>query len=128
MSAWTKDTDAKTDRWERELGHQVRGHIIQYEGTDRYCWQAVRGEYRLADIVTGRDAAMAQADATLALPIDEFNARVSADLEEDLRKIVRNLLVINPTASVLPGYHAGYEAGVVDMRRRVAQAIELDAG
>jgi len=128
MSAWTKDTDAKTDCWERELGNQVRGHITQYEGTDRYCWQAVRGEYRLADIVTGRDAAMAQADATLALPIEEFNALVSAELEENLRKIERQLLAINPTADILPGYHAGYEAGVADTRRRIAQAIELDAG
>lgn len=121
---WTQDITAKTDTWDREISHTVYCHVTNYEGTDRYCWQAVRGEYRIADIVTGREAAMAQADATMALSRDEFNAIVSADLTEAMREIERKLLAINPTMSVLPGYHSGFKAGFAHARGLIDLALD----
>lgn len=124
-AAWTQDTAARTDTWDRDITHRTYCHIAQYEGTDRYCWQAVQGDYRLSGIETGREAAMAQADATMALPADEFNAQVAADLKETLLDIERKLLNLEPASTLLPGYHAGFEAGFAHARRKIGEALDL---
>jgi hypothetical protein len=128
ISAWTQDLGAKTDTWTRETDYRTYCRISQYEGSDRYCWQAVRGDHRLADIVTGRAAAMAQADATMALLPDEFNARVTTDLMESLRNIERQLLDLNPTSTLLPGYHTGFEAGFAHAKRLIGEALDSGSG
>lgn len=125
---WTQDTAARTDTWNREISVQTYCYICQYEGCDRYCWQAVRGDYRLSGIVTGREAAMAQADATMTLPADEFNAQVAADLKETLLDLERKLLDLEPASTLLPGYHAGFEAGFAHARRKIGEVFDLGDG
>ncbi len=124
-AAWTQDTAARTDTWDRDISHRTYCHIAQYEGTDRYCWQAVHGDYRLSGIEPGREAAMAQADATMALPLDEFNAQVSAAIKETMADLERKLLNIDPTAALLPGYHIGFQDGIAHARRLVGEALDL---
>jgi len=122
--AWAQDKKADTDCWDLEIGERIYGHITQYAGSERYCWQAVRGDFRLAGIEVGREAAANLAEETLALPVDEFNRRVTVELIDDLRKIERDILRLSPAAEILPGYHAGYEAGASDVRRRIAEALD----
>lgn len=124
QEAWKKDAKAETDCWDLEIEERVYGHITQYAGSDRYCWQAVRSDFRLSGIVAGREAAANAAEETLALPIEEFNRRVTAELIDDLRKIERDILRLSPAAEILPGYHAGYEAGAADVRRRITDALD----
>lgn len=51
----------------------------------------------------------------MALPIEEFNRRVTAELIDDLRKIERDIMRLSPATDLLPGYHAGYEAGTEEL-------------
>jgi len=41
QNAWIQNTKAETDQWDWEISDRTYGHITQYAGTDRYCWQAV---------------------------------------------------------------------------------------
>lgn len=125
QNAWKQNTQAETDQWDWEIADRTYCHITQYAGTDRYCWQTVRSDFRLSGIETGRDAAMTQAEEIMALPIDEFNRRVTVELIDKLREIERDILRLSPSTDLLPGYHAGYEAGAADVRRRIAVAIDL---
>jgi hypothetical protein len=125
QNTWKQNTEAATDQWDWEIADRTYGHITQYTGSDRYCWQAVRGDFRLAGTAVGRDASISQAEEIMALPIDEFNRRVTVELIDQLRKTERDILRLSPSAEILPGYHAGYEAGVADIRRRITAAIDL---
>ncbi|MDT3708135.1 MAG: hypothetical protein ROZ09_15035 [Thiobacillus sp.] len=122
---WKQNLKAETDQWDRIFAERTYCHVTQYSGSDSYCWQTARGDFRLAGVIRGRDAAMRQAEETMALPIDEFNRRVTAELIDDLRKIERDIMRLSPATDLLPGYHAGYEAGAADVKRRIAAAIEL---
>ena len=124
QEAWTQDQTARTDSWDWKIEARTYGYVTQYAGSESYCWQAVRGDFRLAGIEVGRGAAMNRAEETLALPIDEFNQRVTVELINDLRKIERDILRLSPATEILPGYHAGYEAGASDVRRRIAEALD----
>lgn len=84
----------------------------------------MRSGSRLAGVVTGREAAANAAEETLALPVEEFNGRVTAQLMDDLWKIERDILRLSPAAEILPGYHAGYEDGAADVRRRITEALD----
>lgn len=123
---WKQNPDAETDRWDRRFAGAVHCLVTQYAGSADYCWQTVRGNYRIYGIARGRDSAMQRAEETMALPIDEFNQVVAAELVDKLREIERDLLRLSPTAAIIPGYHAGYEAGVADVKRRIAAAIDLE--
>lgn len=125
QNAWKQNTQTDTDQWDWEIADRTYGLITQYAGTDRYCWQAVRSDFRLSGIAVGRDAAISQAEEIMALPVDEFNRRVTVELIDKLREVERDILRLSPSTDLLPGYHAGYEDGVADVRRRIAAAIDL---
>ncbi len=122
---WKRNEKADTDQWDRVFAERIYCHVTQYSGSDSYCWQTARGDFRLAGVVRGREAAMEAAEETMALPVDEFNRRVTAELIDDLRKIERDIMRLSPTTDLLPGYHAGYEAGTADTRRRIVAALDL---
>ena len=122
---WVQNTKAETDQWDRVFAERTYCHISQYSGSEEYCWQAVRGDFRLAGLARGRETAMERAEEIMALSIEEFNLKVTADLIDDLRKIERDIMRLSPTTKLLPGYHAGYEAGIADVKRRIAAAIDL---
>lgn len=124
-NGWNKRQDRDTDDWERKTGTDDYCAITQYEGTHSYCWHAVRGEARLHGVIYGRDAAMQQADAIMALPVEEFNARAVAKLIDELRELEGRILRLAPTSSVLPGYHAGFEAGAANVKRTIATALDI---
>lgn len=106
------------------------GHVHEYHPEQlragSCCWQAVRNRFRLSGVVTGVDAAKAEAERALALPIDEFNRLVVEDLRNDIKKLERDILTLAPETNLLPGYHAGYEAGTADMKRKVAAVLEVE--
>lgn len=102
---------------------QFHGYVHHYDNSDYANWQAWRNGFYLSGIVCGVDAAKATAEAMLALPIEEFNARVAEDLREDLKKIERDLLRLQPDAHLLPGFHAGYEQGVLDTKRKIEAVL-----
>ena len=78
---------------------------------------------RLGGIERGLDAAMAACEASIALTDEEFNTRVVADLRQDLARIEKQILAIAPDAAMLPGYHAGFAAGMAKMRDDVLAAV-----
>lgn len=123
---WKQNTKSETDKWDCVIAERAYSHITQYSGSDSYCWQAARDDFRLAGIAEGRDAAMKKAEEIMGLPIEEFNRRVTAELIDDLRKIERDIMRLSPSTDLLPGYHARYEAGATDIKRRIASVIGLD--
>lgn len=120
---WKQNLDSPTDRWDRHDDNGDRGHIRQYKDSDECYWQAIRNNFRLSGIVVGREAAIAEADGMLALPIGDFNALVAAYLMMDLRRLEHDLLILQPGGDPLPGYHAGYEAGQAAMKRKIEAAL-----
>ena len=120
---WQKEANSATDQWRRPCGGHDYALITQYATSASYCWQAVRGGYRISGIVEGRTTAMAVADDIMALPIDEYNAIVAADLRADLLAIEKKILALQPDTALLPGFHAGYEAGVEDTKRKIAALL-----
>lgn len=125
QNTWEQNMQAATDQWNWVIDDVTYAHITQYSGTENYCFQAKRGDYRLAGIIAGRSSAMRQADELIALPIEEFNRRVMIELIDELRKVERDILRLSPNTDLLPGYHAGFEDGVADMKRRIAAVIDL---
>lgn len=125
QNAWKQNEQADTDQWDWEISDRTYSHITQYAGKNSYCWQAVRGDFRLSGIAIGRDAAISQAEEIMTLPVDEFNRRVTVELIDKFREIERDILRLSPSTDLLPGYHAGYEAGSADIRRRIAAAMDL---
>jgi hypothetical protein len=120
---WQQDTSAKTDDWQLHIRDGTRCHVTQYEGRDDYCWQVYRNEAYQGGIVIGREAAIAKADEMLALPIEEYNALVADKLKAELREIERKLLKLQPDTDLLPGYNIGYEAGVIDTKRKIEAVL-----
>lgn len=120
---WKQNLEAPTDQWDRHDESGDCGYISKYKGSDDYYWQTVRNNFRLAGIVVGREAAIAAADAKLALPIDDFNALVAADLIKNLRKLEQDLLILQPGGDYLPGYQAGYKAGQAAMKRKIEAVL-----
>lgn len=124
-SEWIPREDRPGD-YERRIDATTSCAISNYEGSDDYFWQAVRGDARLHAIARGREVAMQKADEMIALPIEEFNARAVEKLVEDLREIELAIMRLAPSHEILPGYHAGYEAGVADIKRKIAAAIDME--
>lgn len=124
-STWQQDTDADTDAWRRRIRSSTYCRIIQYAGTDNYYWATTRNDFRLSGITKGRDSAMADADRHMDMPIESFNSMVAAEMIDKLREIEKDLLRLQPDINLLPGYHAGYEAGAEETRQRVAAVLNL---
>lgn len=124
QNTWEQNMQAATDQWDWVIDAGTYSHITQYSGTEDYCFQAIRGEFRLAGIIAGRSSAMLQAVELMALPIEEFNRRVMVELIDELRKVESKILRLSPGTDLLPGYHAGFEDGVADIRRRIAAVID----
>lgn len=61
----------------------------------------------------------------MALPLDDFYAIVAGYLRKELTDLEQKLLCVLPGHDFLPGYHAGYKAGVSEIKRRVA-ALEME--
>lgn len=123
QTEWTPRAGSD-DTWERKIDEQAYCYAHQYAGSNKFNWQAVRGLDRLSGIVGDRDSAMAHADAAIALPVDEFNARLLAELADELRDIERKIARLSPTTDILPGYHAGYADGMDAMKRKIEAAME----
>lgn len=100
------------------------GYVGQYAGSNDYNWQAVRNHYRISGITEGDQAAKDACDAAMDLPIEEFNARVAADLMDKLRDLEKQLLDLQPDTRIFPGYHAGFEAGYSTARAKLLNALE----
>lgn len=99
------------------------GYVSQYIGTNNYYWHDARRGHKLSGIETGVDAAMAACEAAMALPDDEFNNRVAAELKESLKRIEAQLLELQPDTALLPGYHTGFEAGYAKARDAVLAVL-----
>jgi hypothetical protein len=123
---WTRNDNASTEEWRRNLEAGIYGYISQYAYSETYCWQAVRGDFRLSGLAEGKEAAIQTAEETLALPIDEFNRRVTVNLIGELREVERKIHALSPNMDILPGYQAGFEAGAADIKRRIAAAMDED--
>lgn len=123
-ATWKQDVSSVTDTWDCKIGPCDHLHISSFSpDSDRYSCQTWRGGFCLSSVVAGREAAMAKAEERLALPIEEFNARVADELFDRLRQIEGELLRLQPNADFLPGYHAGYEAGVADTKRKIEAVL-----
>ena len=103
---------------------EPKGYVAQYEGSKRYNWQAIRGEFRLSGIVEGAATAMEICDVTLALPVEEFNARVAENLIAEMREKEAQILILMPNTTILPGYEAGVMAGYKKARAAVMNFLE----
>lgn len=122
---WKQAANDEHDTWHLDrYSTAKRGYVSQYTNGCGYNWQAYRGDHCLSGSAPDRDAAMAAAEATLALPVDEFNARVLAKLTEELFELEKQILDVAPSSQLLPGYHAGYEAGVAAIRSRIEEALQ----
>lgn len=122
-NTWKQMPDAATDEWDWVISGDSRCHATQYAGTENYCWQGVRGDFRLSGIVVGREAAMERAEEIIALPIEEFNRRVVVELMAKLHEIERDITRLSPSTDILPGYAAGYEAGISAIKCRISAAM-----
>ena len=122
---WQRD-ETKTNNATYHKGRytQRAGYVSQYEGSNRYNWQDIRGDHRLSGVVEGADAAMAACDASMALSDEDFNARVAANLITELKQREKALLELQPNTTLLTGYHAGFEAGFAKARESVLAALE----
>ena len=110
--------------WNRGSDHRTAcGYAHQYDDSKDANWQAWRNGFCLSGIVRGLDAAKAMADEMLALPIEEFNARCAVSLREELKKNELDLLRLQPDTTLLPGFHAGYEQGVLDTKRKIEAVL-----
>lgn len=122
---WQRDesetTRATYHKWRYE---QRSGYVSQYEGTDSYNWQDIRYGHRLSGIVEGVFAAMAACDASMALSDEEFNDRVAANLITELKRLEKEFLLLQPSTTLLPGYHAGFVDGYEKARRQVLSVLE----
>jgi hypothetical protein len=121
---WQRDeTDTKRATYHKARYAQRAGYVAQYEGSDSYNWQDIRYGHRLSGIVEGAAAAMAACDASMALADEEFNARVATNLIAELKRLEKELLLLQPTTTLLTGYHAGFEAGFAKARESVLAAL-----
>jgi len=120
---WQQDTSAKTDTWRLRICEGTRCSVTQYEGSDNYCWQVYRDGFYQGGIVAGREAAIAKAAEMLDMPIEEYNALVADELKAELHEIERKLLKLQPDTNLLSGYHIGYQAGVVDTKRKIEAVL-----
>lgn len=123
-AGWIQDTSKDDDWWMLELEPRVYAIIAQSTFDSSYCWQAVRGDYRIVDTEIGREAAAQRAEEALSLPIGEFNNRVAADLIEQLHRLEEKLFALNPKMKSSPGYQVGYADGMAACREKITQALE----
>ena len=61
---------------------------------------------------------------SLVIADEEFNARVDANLINELKQREKALLELQPNTTLLTGYHAGFEAGFAKARESVLAALE----
>lgn len=120
---WRHENHDGRDTWGARIDNETRLYVGNYTGTDNWCAQTWRNGNVVSSIETGLDTAKAKAEERLAMPIEEFNAIVAADLKTKLIEIERELLRLIPDARLLPGFHAGYETGVSDTKRKIKAAL-----
>lgn len=122
---WEQEASAYPDRWKRRLDEPGWncGFIHRYEGTNGYCWQAVRHGFRMSGTRQGREAALAAADAALALPIEQFNALAAAEIRIKIADLERDLLKLQPETDVSPGYRIGFAAGQEAMQQKIMAVL-----
>ena len=139
VDAKPKRTDMPSTAWKRDetvATHEVYflgepynsreyGYVGQYAGSNRFNWQAIRGDFRIGGIEEGAAAAMACCEATLALPMEEYNARVADELLRDLSEIEKKLMRIRPSV-LMPGWSAGFDAGYENARNLIINALGAD--
>lgn len=124
-SPWLVDETKSTPTWRRGANYDTYGYVAKLDYVSGYNWQAVRNglDNRISGSAPTPEAAMAAADAALAMPFETFAAQVVQELVDQLRGIEAQIIALSPTREILPGYHAGYEAGVAETRRRIEEAL-----
>lgn len=126
-TTWAQRQDASEETWDRLSEDDGRGYVSKYAGCSGFNWQAIRGEARLSASAPTRVEAMAAADDALAMPIEQFNAAVVAEWVKGIQKLEQQILTLSPGTSLLPGYQAGYAAGLDEALRRVTEALAPEA-
>lgn len=121
---WIKDDNANTDKWRKKANHSEECYISQYPDISDYYWATIRNDHRLCGIKHDREDAMRAADDALAMPIDKFNDLVAAELLEDLKRIEKKILTLQPSTTLLPGYQTGFQDGVADTKRKIDEALK----
>jgi hypothetical protein len=120
---WQQETYEGRAIWQFKISDGTYLYVGNYAGTDDYSVQVRRNHFLISSIETGLDHAKEIAEARLSLPIEEFNAIVAAELRRDMLKIEQDLLRLQPDSQLLPGYHAGYEAGIADTKRKIKAVL-----
>lgn len=125
---WTKRQNAAEDIWDYlSTDGSARGYVSKYAGSDGFNWQAIRGGERVSGSAPTSQEGMAAADAVLALSIEQFNVLVTGELLKKIQELEQRILSIRPETPLLPGYQAGYAAGLEEARRRVTEALAPEA-
>lgn len=106
MTEW----EERGDGWlQKTYGPGAVG-LVTANNSNSWHWQAARGEERLSGNTFSEDMAKQDAEQAMALPIEEFNRQVAEKLTRDIEALAARVIALCPTATVLPGYQAGYEA------------------
>lgn len=131
---WEQDHGARRETWYLKITDDptAYGYAAPYDiggnSAGRWHWQAVRGDHRLSGSAETCDDAKQAAHATLSLSVEDFNARVAENLRHELTTLEGKLLRLQPDATLLRGYHAGFEAGHCAAVRLMGAALEQLAG
>lgn len=127
-TTWIQRQDAPKETWEREdEGGNIIGYVSKYAGSDGFNWQAIRTDARLGGSAPSSPWAMGLADAALAMPIEQFYAAAASELLKEIQELEQKILALCPDTPLLPGFQAGYAAGLEEARRRVTEALAPEA-
>lgn len=123
-TGWVQDATG-LELWRKDQYAYNSGYVCAYGNHTRgYNWQAIRGEHRISGSEDTPEAAMAAAEAGMALSDEAFSAIVAADLKEKLCNLEQELIALCPDEKLLPGYRAGFEAGYAACRQRIEEALQ----
>lgn len=125
---WIQRQDAPTETWDwKSEDRSASGYVSKYAGSAGFNWQAIRGDERISGSASTSQEGMAAADAVLALSIEQFNVLATGELLKEIQKLEQRILAIRPDTPWLPGFQAGYAAGLEEARRRVTEALAPEA-
>lgn len=127
-TTWAQRQDATTETWERkDEDGKIIGYVAKYAGSAGFNWQAIRGDERVSGSASTSIEGMAATDTRLALSIEQFNVLVTGQLLKEIQTLEQRILAIRPETPLLPGYQAGYAAGLDEALRRVTEALAPEA-
>lgn len=99
-----------------------------------YCWQVCRADMHISGLVTTLPDAIDNATAFLNGPLDDLLTRFTADMQdkisylqrelEDIHKKLAKLGIANPDTIYAQAYKAGYDAGVRDEHAAIIELLD----